>query len=117
MKKSLQLLFCALASVNAATTKADQDKFGCELTGGDCIYDKYEYTTNGKDWATKSYKGVDDNRCGDTTVPQSPIDLKNSWPKVSNLADRFSKVYTDQTKDILVHWNGHTSHIDINKAD
>jgi hypothetical protein len=114
MKKSLQLLFCALASVNAATKPGDT--FGCELVGNDCVHEAYDYLTNGKDWATKVYKEMD-NKCGDVEVPQSPIDLKNSWPKVSNLVDRFSKVYTDQTTNIKVHWNGHTSHIDINKKD
>ena len=49
------------------------------------------------------------------TVPQSPIDLKNSWPKKSNILDRFSKVYTDQTTKINVAWNGHATQIPVDK--
>lgn len=111
--KSLQLLLGGIATVYAAVGSTDHSGSHCSKKLGDEFdtCDEHPTTTwtyndNGRNWGTKT--NVKNNLCGDLTIPQSPIDLKTSWPKKSNLLDRFSKVYTDQLKQ-KVFWNGHTS--------
>ena len=87
MKKSLQLLLGAAAVTTVSA--AGDSPFGCELTNAPGCKEKYDYKKNGSDWPKLVYTdaaGKDVNECKGT-VPQSPIDLKNSWPTVSNLAD------------------------------
>ena len=117
--KSLQLLLAAVATVNAA------NDLGCELLASGDKCDKYNYLKNGADWGDIPESVVPGNACA-AKVPQSPIDLKNSWPTVSNLVDQFSKVYTDQIETpvvggkgggIEVVWNGHTSQTSVAKVD
>lgn len=116
MKKSLQLLLCGLAAVNAAGTHG-ASALGDEFNTKDEHPDEhYTYVDNGANWPTKSEKSVPGNQCGDTTIPQSPIDLKTSWSKKDSILDRFSKVYTDQTEKIKIIWNGHTSQVPIDKV-
>ena len=87
MKSFLKTLFLVSAS-NAAS----------------CAYD---YKTNGADWPTIT---CPDNACGTTGKNQSPIDLKSKgWPMKDSNFDNFNKIYTDQTVDVKVNWNGHTS--------
>ena len=109
--KSLQLLLCGLATVVSAAGDVNLgDEFN---TSGEDHSSHWSYHDNGKNWPDKT--SVTGNQCGDKTVPQSPIDLKRSWPKKSNILDRFSKVYTDQTS-AKVHWNDHTSETPITAA-
>jgi len=119
MKKSLQLLLCGLASVSAAggNAKHDSNALGSEFnTANEHPDDHWTYIDNGSNWPSKSDVSVPGNKCGlSKTVPNSPIDLKYSWPKKSNILDRFSKVYTDQTDKIKVYWNGHTSTVKLDK--
>jgi carbonic anhydrase len=73
----------------------------------------YDYHSNGADWPDKFPDCAEKN--------QSPIDLKTTGlPIISELNDRFNKLYTDQTGDengdILVEWkNGQTVQVAINK--
>ena len=67
-------------------------------------HSSWDYATNGADWP--SWTGAD-NECGGAN--QSPIDLRNDWKVVHPDTDDFQKMYTDQTGDIEVKWNGHTS--------
>lgn len=85
MKKSLQLLLGAAVM----STVSAESVLGCELENTDTCKDKYDYKTNGKDWKDVKIKvnKISVNECGNLKVPQSPIDLKNSWPTVSNLVD------------------------------
>jgi len=85
MKKSLQLLLGAAVM----STVSAESVLGCELENTPTCKDKYDYKTNGKDWPQVKIKvdGVSTNECGNLKVPQSPIDLKTSWPTVSNLVD------------------------------
>ena len=59
------------------------------------------------------------NECGGKN--QSPIDLKNSWKKISSKEDNFQKWYNNPVSknpaapDIYVDWNGHTSQISVDK--
>ena len=108
MKKSLQLILCALASVNAAAGHSS-NALGDEFNTVDEHPDTHwSYSDNGANWPGKTAKSVKDNKCS-ASVPQSPIDLSNSVPMKSNVLDRFSKVYTDQLDKITIYWNGHTS--------
>jgi len=67
---------------------------------------KWNYKTNGKDWP--QFESTD-NECG-TGTNQSPIDLKTSgWTRKHSNFDNFNKIYTDQTNEVEVKWNGHTS--------
>jgi hypothetical protein len=122
--KLLQIL-AAVASVSAAPHGSTGlgPEFNTENEHPDF---NWSYYKNGATWGIKNIKDADGkkmtNVCGDKKIPQSPIDLKNSWPKKTNLVDRFSKVYTDQTylgknaeKKIEVAWNGHTSQIAVDK--
>lgn len=69
---------------------------------------KWDYKKNGSDWPSVD-TSPDTNLCG-TGSNQSPIDLKtNGWPMKDSNFDNFNKIYTDQTVDVQVTWNGHTS--------
>ena len=93
MKSILKALLCA-SSANAAA----------EL---------WDYKKNGADWG--SITGIENNICG-TGTNQSPINLiTDGWPLKSSNFDNFNKVYTDQTVDVEINWNGHTSQVDISK--
>jgi carbonic anhydrase len=72
--------------------------------------DLYDYKTNGADWGDLT--AVPDNKCGAAGKNQSPIDLKTKgWTMKHSNFDNFNKIYTDQTIDATVKWNGHTSQV------
>ena len=98
MKRSLQLVMCALATVNAAGGNHADNRLGGEFnTKDEKDSDNWSYMDNGANWGKKTAAAVPNNECGKVDLPQSPVDLKSNWPKKMAMLDRFSKVYTDQT--------------------
>jgi carbonic anhydrase len=72
---------------------------------------KYDYKTNGADWGSIV---MDGNKCGTDGTNQSPIDLKTKgWTLKDSNFDNFNKIYTDQTVEVEVKWNGHTSQVNL----
>ena len=111
MRSLLRALLLA-GVISAAETTASSGGSGAATTTAATTDDSHaadshsawDYATNGADWPKLT---VADNECGGAN--QSPIDLRNDWTVVHPDTDNFQKMYTDQTGDIEVKWNGHTS--------
>ena len=89
--KIISLTYMAMSDVlGAATTDSNtQEEAGTAQHESGHSWD-YK-TNNGEDWPKLT--DVKDNQCAGSN--QSPIDLKNTWPKKPASYDNFNKLYTN----------------------
>ena len=100
------------STTGTSTTTAKEGHSTTDTTHKASAAHAWGYEENGKNWPKLT---MSDNECGGKN--QSPINLKNDWTIKPSSGDNFQKMYTDQTENIEVVWNGHTSQVAIDKAD